>query len=337
MTSPLSPPPDSPYLPGSKLQFAWDSTSLTTLMECPRKYQLRALEGWITRSPNRQIALDFGILIHRGIELYHRCRFDDHRVGDLGHKEAADEAAHRVLHDPLFSRLPTGDELEIEKQQVAEDEDDDGSDLKQSKVRTRFHLLRALFWYFEHYASDPLPVVALADGSPAVELSFRVPTGLKIAGEDVIYCGHMDRTVNYAGSILPVDVKTTSKSLGSQYFQLYHTAHQMSGYAFAASILFERPIGGVMIDGISLLVGGVKFARAPTYRSKSQLGEFVQQLGDYVEDAERYHDEGYYPMNTTSCRFCEFQGICSKPPEVRALYLSQKFRREPSWNPLQNR
>lgn len=330
----LAPPPDSPYLRGSFLQFAWDSTSFTTLMECPRKYQLRMLEGWVTRSPNRQVALDFGILMHRGIELYHRLK----ALG-RSHMQSADEACHSILRDPLFDHLPTGADIDAEKEAVAEADDDDGGEanLKQSKVRTRFHLMRALVWYFDHYASDPLRVVQLADGRPAVELSFRVPTGLHIGGEEIIYCGHVDRLVHYADSVVVVDVKTTSKSLGSAYFDLFHISHQMTGYVYAGRLALDRPVSGAMIDGVSLLVGGVKFGRAPTHRSKSQLSEFLQQLGHYTEQAEVYAEDGYYPLNTTSCRFCEFQKICSKSPEVRDLYLHQMYERQPSWNPLQNR
>lgn len=328
MTEALSPIPSSPFLPDTKLQFAWDSTSLTTFMECPRKYQLRILEGWVTRSPKRQVALDFGILMHRGIELYHV-----YRSTSVDHEGSVFSAITSIMHDTLFQRLPTEEEIA----ELKEDEDADDSEHKVAKVRTRYHLIRALVWYFENYAQDTLRVVQLANGRPAVELSFRFPTGISLGSDEVIYCGHMDRLVHAQGGTWVVDVKTTGSSLGSSYFRLFDISHQMTGYTLAGTVVLNERPSGVIIDGISLLVGGAKFGRAPTHRSKSQLTEFVENLGHYVEQAERFHDEGHYPLNTTSCRFCEYVGICSQPPEVRQLYLNQKFQRGKTWNPLENR
>lgn len=51
-----------------KLQLAWDSTSLGAYMFCPRFYQYSILEGYRKDS----VDLDFGILIHKGKEVYHK-------------------------------------------------------------------------------------------------------------------------------------------------------------------------------------------------------------------------------------------------------------------------
>ena len=40
-------------------------------------------------------------------------------------------------------------------------------------IKTRFTLLRSVVWYLEQFENDPCETVILADGRPAVELSFR--------------------------------------------------------------------------------------------------------------------------------------------------------------------
>ena len=39
----------SPYLPGTNIQFAWDSTSLGLLKTCPRLYYYTIIEGYAPR------------------------------------------------------------------------------------------------------------------------------------------------------------------------------------------------------------------------------------------------------------------------------------------------
>jgi len=78
----------SPFVDGTQIQFAWDSTSLTIAMACPQRYKFEILDGWEPRNPNVAIALAFGILVHTGIETYHQlcasgASFDDAVVGSL--------------------------------------------------------------------------------------------------------------------------------------------------------------------------------------------------------------------------------------------------------------
>lgn len=49
---------DSPFLPGTKIQYAWDSTSIGYLKTCPRLYQYTIIEGW--QSKGESLHLRFG-------------------------------------------------------------------------------------------------------------------------------------------------------------------------------------------------------------------------------------------------------------------------------------
>jgi len=58
----------SPFIPGTNYQWAWDSTSLGWVKECPRKYYYNMICGWIGRGES--VHLEFGVLYHTGLERY---------------------------------------------------------------------------------------------------------------------------------------------------------------------------------------------------------------------------------------------------------------------------
>lgn len=321
--------PDSQFLHGTKIQFAWDSVSLTSFLSCQRRYKYIVLDGLVPKAPSYAIALEFGILFHSAAERYHRFRAEKYP-----HQEALEGTMHWLVTQPEFQALPTDDDIEEIKD--ATDEDDDGITFRNSKVRTRYHLARAVTWYLDHYETDPLKTIILPTGKPAVELSFRLPLPISVAGHDMLLCGHIDRAVEFNGSYWASDYKTT-KSLTRQFFDTFELSHQMTGYSVAGTAILDKPVKGVWIDGIALQVRGVKLARAPTTRSAGQIREYFELLEDVAERAERAYDTGLYPMNTASCYFCEFKTICKQPPEFRDKHINMHFERKPGWNPLRNR
>lgn len=321
--------PDSQFLAGTKIQFAWDSVSLTDFLSCQRRYKYRVLDGLVPKNPGYAIALEFGILFHAAIEQYHR-----QKAEGFDHDFSVKAAVGWLINDPAFAKLPTDDDIADLKENT--DEDDDGVTLRNSRIRTRYHLVRSVVWYLEHYEQDPLHTLIMPTGKPAVELSFRIPLPVKVGGQDMLLCGHLDRAVEFEGSYFASDYKTT-KSLTRQFFDMFDLSHQMTGYTVAGNIILDKPISGVWIDGIALQVGGVKLARAPTKRSPGQVKEYFELLGDVAERAERAHDLGHYPMNTASCYFCEFKEICKQPPEYRDRYINMWYEKKPGWNPLRNR
>lgn len=329
--------PDRPFLPGTNIQFAWDSVSLSTILECPQRYKYRIIDGWRSKSPNTAIALAFGILVHAGIEQFHRLKADGYK-----HKDATHAALRHIMTlredadgTPLYAHIPTQDDIDAIKQDT--DEDDEGANLRNSKIRTRYHLWRALVWYFEQYRNDTMEVIRLADGRPAVEYSFRVGVGKALSdGTEILLAGHFDKVVSFNGQEFVSDIKTT-KSITRQYFAGFDLSHQMTGYTLGGKLALARPIAGVVIDAMALQVGGVQFARAFTQRTESQLQEYINLLGYVGEMAERYYEHDYYPLNTSACIFCEFKEVCRQPPELRPGYLNYLFERQEAWNPLKSR
>lgn len=324
--------PDSPFIPGTQVQYAWDSVSLTSILSCPRRYQYSIIEGRVSKNPNYAIALVFGILFHSGMEFYHKARFEGQP-----HDEAMHTALGQTMALPAAATLPTdGDIAEMEDTHDADE--DDGIQLRNSKIRTRYYLARAIVWYLDHYGEDDqLRTLALPSGAPAVEVSFRIPLPLEVAGHPVLLCGHIDRIVEWNGRIYATDYKTT-KSLTQQFFQSFDLSHQLTGYRAATDIILGEAEGnGVIIDGIALQVGQAKFGRHVAERTKGQIEEYFQTLRYATGLAQKFAAEGFYPMNTSACYFCEYKDICRKTPSVRSAYLQKAFDKKPGWNPLANR
>ena len=320
----------SPFLPGTSVQFAWDSVSLTSFLSCPRQYQYRILEGRVPSNPSFAIALVFGIQFHTGMELYHK-----ERAKGFDHQQAVFTTVKLLLASPHTASLPRDEDID----QMASNLDDldDGITYRNSRTRTVYHLIRAVVWYLDQYENDPLQTHILANGLPAVELSFRLPLpGVDVAGQPLILCGHIDRVVDFNGFLHPSDYKTT-KSISRQFFEMFDLSHQLTGYITAGQAILEHPMKSAIVDAIALQVGGVKFGRHFSHRSAGHLSEYARLLSHVSWLAQHYAEQSYYPMNTSACYFCEYKGVCAQTPTARERVLNLHWKKAPGWNPLQNR
>jgi hypothetical protein len=285
-------------------QFAWDSTSLGALKTCPRKYQLSILEGWTPRS--QSLHLRFGIAYHKGLERYQQAEgTHDERIC------VALRAAVEVCTEPDGSIWETGD-----------------------TAKSVSNLLRSIVWHCDQYKNDAAKTVILANGKPAVELSFRVPVT-----EDLIFCGHLDRLAEFAGSYWVVDYKTTKMQLGDSYFAQFEPNNQMSLYAGASKLILSEPAAGVLIDAAQFLVGGTRFGRSMTRRSEEAIEEFFDTAQHYISLAQVFHKRDFWPMNDMACGNyggCAFRKVCSAPKSLQPMVLATNFDRT-WWDPLVTR
>lgn len=308
----------TPFLPGTQVQFAFDSTSLGWLKECPRKYQLSmlgpdGLGGYRPKADSVNIA--FGGWYHSGLELYDRL---------IAEGETHESAVLGVILQLLRWTWRDGKPWESDH-----------------NTKTRETLVRSVIWYLDLFGKDdPAKTVRLANGKPAVELSFRLNLDWgPAADQPYIICGHMDRLVEYSGGIYASDRKTTATTISSSYFDQYDPDNQMSLYTFAAKIIYRTPIKGVIIDAAQVAVGFTRFSRGFTYRTESQIEEWLKDCRYWFEQQAHFAEAGYWPMNDKSCHKyggCVFRKVCSKSPEVRQVFLDSDYERM-VWNPLEPR
>lgn len=303
----------SPFLPGTQVQYAWDSTSLGWLKECPRKYYYAMVVGW--RPKHETVNLKFGALYHKGLEDY-----DRRRALGADHETALRDTVAALMND-------TWDRGEKPGPWVSD-----------HNAKTRETLIRSVIWYLEHFKDDPAKTVMLENGQPAVELSFKMELPVPAYNSSVNYvlCGHLDRVVEYAGNTYVMDRKTSGSTISTSYFEQYDPDNQMSLYTLASKVIYHTPVKGVIIDAAQIAVGFTRFSRGFTYRTDAQITEWLDDLGFWMNLQTQLAEEGKWPMNDKSCHKyggCHFRKVCSKSPEVREVFLNSDFIKQ-EWNPL---
>lgn len=317
----------SPFLPGTNIQFAWDSTSLGYLKTCPRLYQYIMIDGWGIR--DESIHLRFGIEYHSALQDYAVARAQGEK-----HEDAIRHSV-RLLQSRVYNWSPDRNS-------------------RAGKYKNRETIVGLVIDYLDHFVDDPASTFILADGTPAVELSFRFELDWGPGWEayedgtekpqPYLLCGHLDRVVDYADDLYVMDRKTSMSTLSSYYFNQWSPSNQMTLYTLAGKVMLSSPIKGVIIDAAQVLLEKPNaFQRGFTYRTDDQLDEWLVDLRYWLHTAETYATNGYWPQNDTSCdKFggCKFREVCSRSPKVRDQYLKSEFDQlelQDRWNPLRAR
>lgn len=319
------------------LQLAVDSTSLGEFKTCPRKYYYSILLGYAPKGEN--IHLAFGLAVHASLERYHHAR-----AQGAGHEDALDATLAWALQETWDPALRKAKAI-----------------FQSDPNKNRFTLIRTLVAYLDHYQNDALVTTVLASGKPAVELSFTFPSGYasRLTGEEIAFCGHLDRLGQLNDQNYIADAKTTKHGLDPRFWQQFAPHNQFGLYDLAGSVVLDEPTRGLVVDGMQILVGESRFGRQIISRDDRQRREWhnaamwwLVRMEDCAEalvgidnhnenSPEALHDDPAlaYPMNDTSCdRFggCLFREVCSRTPGARQGWLDANYTKR-VWDPLQRR
>lgn len=352
-----------------KLQLAWDATSIKDVQFCPRYYQHTHLEGYRPDS----VHLDFGGFIATGFEKFQKLRLngatqdeaalavvrwaleatwndDDTQWGGRyetmwkceGTEKYKNSKGNRAVCPFAFKNawFP-GDAPDI----CVECRSGIKSEriyLPNDNAKNRQSLIRALIGYAydqPENLDDGLKPYVFPDGTPAVELSGRLPLPFtSVAGEPYILTWNFDYIGDWGSELFVVDNKTTSKTLDSKFFATYNPDTQFDTYDLIASLAYPAlDISGTMVDAVQVIVSGVEFGRMPYYRNEKQREEHLRDIEIWIKQAETYALMDYWPMNKRNCWLCPLKGACSLSPEKRPAFLKANFERREPWNPLQVR
>lgn len=297
-------------------QTHWDSTSLGWFKTCPKLYQYQMLEQWSPR--HRSIHLTFGGLYASGVEHYAR-----YRAENCTHDDATLRMVRYILEssgerspDGLWTAWSPGDHPD-------------------ANIKNRYTLVRSLVWNCEERNASALRTVILANGQPAVELTFNF-AAFEIEGETISLSGHMDELVEANDQYMVLDDKTTKGPLSASYFRQYTPNNQMSLYAVAGKVILDKPISGVMIKAAQIGVTFTRFQIGQASRPASVLAEWLEDTKAWITLARTYAIAGRWPMNDKSCGNyggCPFQKVCAVSPSHREAWLQDDFVKS-EWNPL---
>lgn len=344
-------------LPENRLQVAWDSTSLGLLKECPRKYYYTILLGW--RPKAESVHLTFGRHYHKGLETY------DHFAASIGKLDGAlTDAEHDAATIAMLRKvwdeagawvspkcpachgtgLAPGSDTTAIRCELCEGTGTHGLRVWQpwrsdDPNKNMYTLARSLVWYTDQFRGSPLTTVVLADGRPAVELSFYFEVG-EVAGYAWGLCGHLDRmAVDLAQpSPLPCphDRKTTKGQLNASFWRGFAPHNQFNLYVACCSVHYEKPSNGIIVDAAQVLVNSTAFARQFIPYPPGVVNEWLTEAQVWVNAAAGYAELGFWPRNDKSCGNyggCPFTKVCSKTPAYRQEWLTADFVYAP-WNPL---
>ena len=292
------------------LQNIWDSTSLGTLKECPRKYYLQVVRGYTTKQA--ALALDFGIALHEALEKFYRRK----ATSEIPFEENVHITIKELMQHPLRKNI----------------------DSFEDKKRNSFTLVNTVLEYLDFYKNEPCETMIFSDGTVGVELHFQFETGLKNAyGEAISIAGHIDRLVKQDLGIFITDHKTTTSPLTQYYFDQYNPDNQMTLYTIAGDICFATPIKGVLVDAINITKG--EFSRQLTLRSKEICEEWLGESEYWFKLAEFFATRGVFPANDKSCNKysgCPFKSYCTAPRGLREQILQEDFVKR-VWDPSKPR
>lgn len=298
----------SPAVP--MLQSLWDSTSLGALKECPRKYYYNIVLGFVPRAES--VHLTFGQHYHSALECY-----DHAKANGADHDTAVLAALRHALTVTWNNKL-----------QRPWNSDDN--------YKNRETLVRTVLWYLDIFREDPFKTVQLANGKPAVELSFQFNTSYSDpTGSPYLLCGHMDRVAEWNDQLWIMDRKTTKSTISTDFFAKFSPDNQFTLYTLAGKVAFDLQVKGIIVDGAQVAVTFSRFARGPVERHASTIDEWYRELGGWLQSAEQYALAQHWPMNDKSCGNyggCPYRSICSKAPSMRAQWLKADFVRR-TWDP----
>jgi PD-(D/E)XK nuclease superfamily len=314
--NPQTPAPSQWSVKLPQLQLAWDSSSLSILKECPRKYQLSIIKGYAARLENAH--LTWGRVYHSSLELYDRLRakgwdFESSEREALKHSLIA--TWDFDLNRPWNSDINT---------------------------KTRETLARSVVWYLETFKDDPVETVILSNGNAAVEVSFRFDPQIatRTTGEHFLICGHLDKLGRFERRVYILDRKSTKNQLSEDFFLQFNPHTQMSTYDIGGSFIFrEEPIEGIIIDAVQTGVGFSRYQRGFTHRTEDLRAEWLRTTEYWLLTAEylaRKYGEDDWPTNDSACFGCQFRRVCAENPKMRQQVLDTGFVKR-DWNPLVSR
>lgn len=303
----------SPLLPG--LQLAVDSTSLGEAKLCLRKYFYGIVLGYQPRSES--VHLTFGLLFHKAHEIYHH-----ERVRKQSHDDALASALVHVLRATWNKEL---------SRPWASDH----------KTKNRLTLVRSVVWYLDHYEHDNIETLVLANGKPAVELSFRFDSRYvtRSTGERVLFCGHLDRMGKFNDEPVILDPKTTEHTIDARWFSKFTPFNQFSMYSLAGRVAFATPVKTLIVDGLQIGVGFTRMERGLIQRDEPMLEEWTRDAFWVLRSMEAAASENHWPLNDKACDMyggCPFRPVCSRTPVARETWLAADYKKR-IWDPLRIR
>jgi hypothetical protein len=291
-----------PYFPT-----VFDSSMISAWKSCPALFNLAYLHHW--KSKGDSVHLVAGKAFARGLEVARTEYFANNRPAD-------DSIA-----------------LGLQALLIAYGDFECPADSAKSPTR----MAGAFEYYFENYPFDRehlFPIV-LPGGKHAIEFSFAhpLPIAHPITGDPLLFCGRMDSILDYSGSAMICDEKTTSQ-LGPTWSRQWDLRGQFTGYAWGCREAGIK-VHGSVIRGVSILKSKYETQQAIIFSHDWQIERWFDETCDWIEGIVSAWKRKRFNHNLgdacSSYGGCGFKMVCSSQEEAK--WLDTYFERR-QWNPL---
>ena len=128
--------------------------------------------------------------------------------------------------------------------------------------KTLVAMITAFEDYFREYppADDLYQPLILADGKPAIEFTFALPTRVRhpITGDPIVYAGRCDMISNYNNEFICIVDEKTTKNFSWNYTEQWGMRQQFIGYCYAAQVYGFEDVRRALIRGIAIQITQIK-------------------------------------------------------------------------------
>lgn len=313
-----------------------DSSMLSTWKSCPQLFNKIYMNHWKAKGDN--VHRHAGKAFATGIEVARRCFYEGQ--AEIGYKskmaadgEVPDSQVH--VYECRVGDADTAVAFGIDALMKAYGDFECPPDSAKSLER----MAGALEYYFDNYplhleGTDGVPI-KLASGKYAIEFGFAHPVDVRHpqTGNPLIICGRLDAILNYAGSILVTDEKTTS-SLGPTWSRQWDLRAQFTCYKWGCREAGVK-VDGALIRGVSILKTKYDTQQAITYRPDWQVERWYTETMDILQQMIASWKSGYWrhSLDNACVDFggCAFKQCCTSEDETP--WLETYFERK-RWNPI---
>ena len=266
-------------------------SSILSLHECPRKFQLYKLRAQRTKeSLIGKITFAYGHVVGHGIQ--------------------------RILSNIPLRQVVWEMFLMWDVDLFAEDEKKDKSFWTAVVAVEKFAHLRANTDFLEDYE------VVVYDGKPACELSFCInfPDGFRLRGYVDVVLRH--RT---SGAILVLELKTTgAKSFSPSQ---YKNSSQAIGYSVVLDAIAPN-ISSYEVLYLVYQTQKQEYTPIPFTKSYLQRALWIKELLLEIERIKLYETHDVYPMHGESCynyyRDCEYINSCQLSTDLLVVGFNEQ-------------
>lgn len=196
---------------------------------------------------------------------------------------------------------------------------------------------RAFEYYWEQYALshvDAYPIL-LPGNKRAIEFTFSHPLPVlnPLTDQPILYGGRMDAIINYGGSIMVCDEKTTAQ-LGPSWPYQWDLRSQIIGYIWGCRQSGIH-VDGALIRGIAIKKRDYDTQQKPMSPSDWLIAQWYEELIGWVEEIVKcWKTQKWrhaYDHACTQFGGCQFQEVCKW--ENSETELRASFERR-IWHPL---